>query len=215
MFPRFSDKPLRAPPAAAPTGLLVSCAGRRFTIGVDELAALPQRVQQCDFHCVTTWTYQGATWGGVAMLDVWEQLMKKRAGESLGATWFATKGADRYEAFLHCDDLLAPGVLLATTLDGEPLSDRHGAPMRLVSPAQYGYKNVKHLVGFELLAGLPAGRLSAKEHPRARVHLEERHPRVPGRALRLPYRLFVAPTALISERSANTAAAAQPAQPAG
>jgi DMSO/TMAO reductase YedYZ molybdopterin-dependent catalytic subunit len=50
---------------------------------------------------------------------------------------------------LLLSDLLAAEVLLADILDGLPLSMEHGAPLRLVAPAHYGYKSVKHLSGIE------------------------------------------------------------------
>jgi len=34
-------------------------------------------------------------------------------------------------------------VLLAYEMDGKPLSRPHGAPLRVVIPDMYGYKNVK------------------------------------------------------------------------
>jgi DMSO/TMAO reductase YedYZ molybdopterin-dependent catalytic subunit len=54
-------------------------------------------------------------------------------------------GDDGYRCSLPLEDLLAADVLLADTLDGAPLGIEHGAPVRLVAPAHYGYKNVKHL----------------------------------------------------------------------
>ena len=33
--------------------------------------------------------------------------------------------------------------MLAYEMDGQPLSREHGAPLRLVIPDMYGYKNVK------------------------------------------------------------------------
>ena len=36
-------------------------------------------------------------------------------------------------------------VMLAYEMDGKPLKQEHGAPVRLVIPEMYGYKNVKWL----------------------------------------------------------------------
>jgi DMSO/TMAO reductase YedYZ molybdopterin-dependent catalytic subunit len=36
-------------------------------------------------------------------------------------------------------------VMLAYEMDGKPLAREHGAPVRLVIPDMYGYKNVKWL----------------------------------------------------------------------
>ena len=52
-----------------------------------------------------------------------------------------------------------PDVLLAERLDGRPLDGDHGAPVRLVSPGQYGYISTKHLCRIELHTAAP-------RHPR-------------------------------------------------
>lgn len=203
VFPRFSDRPLRAPPATAGPGRLrIGGAGLSgFTIGVDELTALAWREQRSDFHCVTTWTRQGLTWGGVSMLTVWRDVIAPRGGAHAAAQFIRAVGADGFKVVFHREDLLRPDVLIASSLDGEPLDARHGAPLRLISPAQYGYKSVKHLVGLELHHEQP--QLGGKEHLRARVALEERHSRLPGWLLRMPYRLLIPVTATLAERSAS------------
>ncbi len=47
--------------------------------------------------------------------------------------------------------------MLAYEMDGKPLPREHGAPMRLVIPDMYGYKNVKWLAGINLVAQPQAG----------------------------------------------------------
>ncbi|MGZ4384665.1 MAG: molybdopterin-dependent oxidoreductase, partial [Gaiellaceae bacterium] len=48
-------------------------------------------------------------------------------------------------------------AMLATEMDGKPLSRPHGAPARLVIPAMYGYKNVKWVERIELARTQPPG----------------------------------------------------------
>ena len=48
-------------------------------------------------------------------------------------------------------------VMLAYEMDGKPLSRAHGAPVRLVIPEMYGYKNVKWLKGINLVPKPAAG----------------------------------------------------------
>jgi DMSO/TMAO reductase YedYZ molybdopterin-dependent catalytic subunit len=59
-------------------------------------------------------------------------------------------GEDGYSDETCRDNLLAADVLLATFLDGKPLTLGHGGPLRLVTPAHCGYKRVKHLTNLEL-----------------------------------------------------------------
>lgn len=110
--------------------------------------------------------------------------------------------ADGYRIVLTQEDARGDEVLVATHPDEEELGSRHG-PLRLVSPEQYGYKNLKHLNRIDLRTERP--QLGGKEHLRARVDLEERHPKIPGRLLRWPYRLLVPLTVWIAERSEHQA----------
>jgi DMSO/TMAO reductase YedYZ molybdopterin-dependent catalytic subunit len=92
------------------------------------------------------------------------------------------------------EDLLAPDVLLADILDGQPLTIEHGAPLRLVAPAHYGYKSVKYLSRIELRSEDIGYRVSGfrfMDHLRARVALEERGRGAPGWLLRYLYRPLV------------------------
>jgi hypothetical protein len=54
------------------------------------------------------------------------------------------------------------------------------------------------------MLGRPALGYWGLEHLRARVALEERHPRIDGRLLRLPYRATIPLIAWLSRRSAAT-----------
>ena len=42
--------------------------------------------------------------------------------------------------------------MLAYEMDGKPLNREHGAPVRVVIPDMYGYKNVKWVERIELVA---------------------------------------------------------------
>ena len=158
---------------------------------LDALQGLPRVEQVSDFHCVTTWSRRSLRWGGVRFVDFFEQIVVPRARPLANATFLIFRGQDGARSSLLLEDLLAPDVLLADTLDGSPLTVEHGAPLRLVAPAQYGYKSVKHLSRIEFRRDDKGYRPSAfrfMDHPRARVALEERGRWVPGWILRYLYR---------------------------
>ena len=163
-----------------------------------DLDALPRVDQLSDFHCVTTWSTCGLSWSGVRFADFHEQLIVPRAQPAPDATLVVLRGQDGYRTSLPIDDLLDPQVLLANRLADAPLSIPHGAPIRLVAPAHYGYKNVKHVKAIEFWRDgreyRPAG-FVFMDHPRARVEFEERGRGLPGWAYRLLYRPLVARTA--------------------
>ena len=56
----------------------------------------------------------------------------------------ATPG-EGYYVGLDMESMLHPQTLLAYEINGEPLSDDHGAPLRLVTPVKYGVKNIKRI----------------------------------------------------------------------
>ncbi len=202
--PRFSATPLVGPPEVDDDHRLRI--GRRDGEGVElslaELQAMPGVVERThDLHCVTTWSATGLTWTGVPLAQVWAERVVPTLGATASDPYVVAVGGDRYRAVLRREDLLHAEVLLAWQLDGAPIDARHGGPLRLVSPPQYGYKSVKHLVALQPCPERPPSRLGPKEHLRARVAEEERHSRWPGRIVRLPFRLTVAPIALVAERS--------------
>jgi DMSO/TMAO reductase YedYZ molybdopterin-dependent catalytic subunit len=157
-----------------------------------------QRVEQVsDFHCVTTWSRQSLCWGGVRFIDFYETVIITRARPHSDATLVALRGQDGARTGMLLADLLSPDVMLADTLEGKPLTVEHGAPLRLVAPAHYGYKSIKYLSRLEFTSKDRDYRVSGlrfMDHPRARVALEERGRGAPGWLLRYLYRPLISRT---------------------
>lgn len=156
----------------------------------EELGELPRVEQVSDFHCVTTWTKRSLLWSGFRFRDFYEEVVAPKVIPQQGANLVVLRSQDGYDQSLPLEDLLAPDVLLADRLDGDVLSVAHGAPIRLVAPAHYGYKNVKHLCSIEFWRDAREYRFAGPkfmDHPRARVALEERGRGVPVWILRNIY----------------------------
>ena len=205
-FPRFGLIPFaeRFPRALGPAQIQISGdVTTPVTVGA-ELERIP-RVEQCsDFHCVTTWTRRGLQWSGFRFSDFYYQILVPLAGPHAEATFVVLRGQDGARSSLPLEDLLAPDVLLADRLDGQPLSIEHGAPLRLVAPGHYGYKSVKHLNRIDFRrssAGYRPVGFRFMQHPRARVAQEERGQWVPGWILRYLYRPLIRPTVSRFERA--------------
>ena len=197
-MPRFGINPKRPPPAVPEGPALTIFGGSReeVVISLDQLEALSRTEIVADFHCVTTWCVLGLHWSGWRLRDVWEQLIVSAFEDSFPATHLRAIGADGFRATLQLSDALGDDVLIADRLEHEPLDAAHGAPLRLVAPAHYGYKNVKHLTGLSVHLKPPRSSGRNIQHPRARIRLEERHATVPAWLLRWPYRLLIVPVAL-------------------
>ena len=56
---------------------------------------------------------------------------------------------------LRLDEAMHPLTILATGLYGKPLPPQDGAPIRLVVPWKYGFKNIKSTVKIDLVAEMP------------------------------------------------------------
>lgn len=190
-FPRFGTHFNQPPPAvpASPT-LTIGAA----VLPLTELARLERREVTADFHCVAGWSATGLRWEGVPFAALYATL-----GAAPDVTHVRFEGLDGHWSVALLEDVLDPDVLLADRLDGAPLGADHGAPLRLVSPKQYGFVNTKHLCRIELLTGEPRnchGSASPVSHAglrllgyrrftRARVWEQERHRFLPPAAVRL------------------------------
>jgi len=171
----------RAPVPDEPSLRVVGAVTSELSLA--DLATVPRRDQVSGFHCALTWSRLDVHWGGWALRDVYEQLIVPRARPADDVRYLKFVAADGFYASLALEFALADGVLLADTLDGEPLPLEHGAPWRIVAPAHYGYKNVKHLRAIELCARYPSpfnGGGGLLQHRDALVEREQRAQVLPG-----------------------------------
>lgn len=124
--------------------------GRVFTLA--QLREASTTLIEADFHAGSGWSVRGLRWRGVRLADLLAQ-----AGPSAAARFVRFRDGASYDASLTLADALAPDVLLATSLDELPLTPEHGAPLRLIAPAKYGFKSVKWLTHIEVRADDPGG----------------------------------------------------------
>jgi len=113
----------------------------------DELRALPQASEVRDFHCVTGWSVDNVHWRGVRFQDL---LGKARPHPNARALQFVS-AEEPYVDYLTLAQATMPDVMLAWEMDGKPLLREHGAPVRVVIPEMYGYKNVKWVAEINLV----------------------------------------------------------------
>lgn len=162
----------------------------------DQLRTLVRVDQVSDFHCVTTWSVVDLNWGGYRFKEFYEQIVVPDAQPNETVKYVVFEGLDGYRVSMVLADLLNEDVLLADSLYGQDLGLAHGAPMRLVAPAHYGYKNIKHIVAIRFLASLDAYSFpfpypNRMEHLRARVALEERGLLENKKLIRRLYRMLI------------------------
>jgi len=117
-----------------------------FSLGWDELLAMPRRETLCDIHCVTRWSRFDNVFEGVPVTTLLQQARPRR--EASFALVHAEHG---FTTNVPLDDLDRPANLLALRHNGRDLDPEHGGPVRLVIPHLYFWKSAKWVRGFELL----------------------------------------------------------------
>ena len=126
---------LSALPAGTP-GLMLTMA---------DILKLPKHELVTEFKCVEGWS-QIAYWGGVRMADFIEAYPPARRpdGSFPRYVYMETPKGDYYVGY-DMAVCLHPQTLLVTEMAGKPLTQLHGAPLRLHAPTKYGYKQIKRI----------------------------------------------------------------------
>jgi DMSO/TMAO reductase YedYZ molybdopterin-dependent catalytic subunit len=129
-----------------------------------DLKAFPQTTQVSDFHCVEGWSVGDIQWGGIRFEEILKRVHPKPEAKyavfhALGKTGGSPAGLDHYVESLPLVELLdkTKACLLALYQDGKPLTLEHGAPLRLVSPFDLGYKSIKYVTRIEFTGKQPHG----------------------------------------------------------
>jgi DMSO/TMAO reductase YedYZ molybdopterin-dependent catalytic subunit len=143
---------------------------KAFTLG--QLQRLPQQRVTCVLECAgngrsrmvprppgVAWGDRAvgcATWEGPALAEV---LRACPPGDGIVEAVF--RGADlgiegdvvaQFERALPLEVAMAPGPILALTMNGQSLTKSHGAPVRLIVPGWYGVASVKWLTDVRYLS---------------------------------------------------------------
>lgn len=194
---------------------------RTFTMPeLSDVAPLEERVYR--FRCVEAWSMV-VPWAGLALarlIELVEPLPEANyvAFETLHDP--ARMPGQRtnvlpwpYVEGLRLDEAMHPLTLLATGLYGRELPPQDGAPVRLVVPWKYGFKNIKSIVKITLTSMQPRSTWNlqapseygffanvnpAVDHPRWSQATEQRIGEV-GRRPTLPFNGYAAQVARLYE----------------
>jgi sulfoxide reductase catalytic subunit YedY len=108
---------------------------------------LPRIVQVSNFHCVTGWSVYQVTWEGIRLSD-----FLKQAGVQSKAKYVKFYSGDGvYTDTLTIEQAHVEDMMVAVLMDGKPIPQKLGGPVRLVTPQMYAYKSVKWLQAMELI----------------------------------------------------------------
>ncbi len=115
---------------------------------LDQLRQLTVLQQSVDIHCVTRWSKLGAVFTGVALAELLSLVQVRPEARYIS---FLARSQRGHSTSLLLEDALKLGALLVWEVDGEPLAEIHGGPLRTVVPGRYFYKSLKWLERIELL----------------------------------------------------------------
>ncbi|AQA06207.1 oxidoreductase [Mycobacterium sp. MS1601] len=120
-----------------------------------ELLAMDKHEQITQHYCIQGWSGI-AKWGGVRMADIVQIVKPLPSAKWVVFRSFADgsePGGGRYYDCHKIEHMRHPMALLAYEMNDAPLSETHGAPLRLRNEVELGFKQVKWIESIEFVEG--------------------------------------------------------------
>jgi DMSO/TMAO reductase YedYZ molybdopterin-dependent catalytic subunit len=142
---------------------IVGEAGADRVLSFADLSQAPWLEESRRYVCVCNWSIR-ELWGGYLLADVlrlagWDG---GTDGLYLRQTSIGTPEKGVYRSTIPLGDAVSRRAILATRIDGEPLSLERGYPLRLLDFGLYGYKSVKGLARLEITTAFELGEWERK-----------------------------------------------------
>ena len=113
-----------------------------ISLDMDAIRALPKAEMVTELKCIEGWS-RVIRWGGVRFRDFVEKYATLDIDPDAYIGMATPDG--KYYVGLDAASALHPQTLLAYEMNGQPLEEKHGAPLRLAIPVKYGIKNIKRI----------------------------------------------------------------------
>jgi DMSO/TMAO reductase YedYZ molybdopterin-dependent catalytic subunit len=124
-------------------------APRKLTLA--DLKAFPPITQPITLSCISNPVggdlIGTSNWTGVRLSDVLKSLKLKPEAKGL-----FLQAADGFYETVVLDDMLDPRTMLVYAMNGEPLPQDHGFPLRIYIPNHYGMKQPKWITSMEAVS---------------------------------------------------------------
>jgi DMSO/TMAO reductase YedYZ molybdopterin-dependent catalytic subunit len=124
-----------------------------LSLALDAIRKLPRQEMTTELKCIEGWGVV-VKWAGARFTD----FLRAYPPQTVSGDPFSLDSPEDlppyvslatpdggYYAGLDMESMLHPQTLLCYEMNGSPLSDEHGAPLRLVIPVKYGVKNIKRI----------------------------------------------------------------------
>lgn len=152
---------------------------RPLTISLDDLKARPSQTVDFTLECsgntglpFLIGAIGNAVWTGTPLAPLLQEAGILPEGIEV-VFWGADAGlgevngmtlTEEFARSMSLEDARESGAMLCYAMNGEPLPQEHGGPVRLIVPGRYGVSNVKWLTRIELLDTRYQGRFMAREY---------------------------------------------------
>ena len=124
-----------------------------LVLSLAEIRALPQRTQITRHDCVEGWSAIGE-WTGPQLSTLLEAAKVREEARFIVFRCADTLYGRPYYESIDMVEAWHPQTIIAHALNGEPLPEKNGAPLRARIERQLGYKHAKYLTGIEAVASL-------------------------------------------------------------
>ncbi len=136
------ERPPRGVEEAGKSNSTLPAGTSGLLLTMEDITRLPRHELVTQFKCIEGWS-QIVHWSGVRMADFLELYPPEHVdGREPRYVYMETPNGDYYTGYdMHV--MRHPQTLLVTEMMGAPLTQTHGAPLRLHMPTKYGYKQIK------------------------------------------------------------------------
>ena len=124
-----------------------------LSLSMENIRRLPQRTQITRHDCVEGWSAIGE-WTGPQLGTILEGAELLPQAKYIVFRCADTLGGDPYYESIDLIDAYHPQTIVAHRLNGKPLPEKNGAPLRMRIERQLGYKHAKYLTAIEAVASL-------------------------------------------------------------
>ncbi len=140
-----NGRPPRGNEEAGPSDSTLDPGTPGLLLTMAEVTNLPRHELVTQFKCIEGWS-EIVHWGGVRLADFIAAYPPARnaQGRLPRYVYMETPNGDYYCGF-DLNECMHPQSLLTTEMAGRPLTQAHGAPLRLHMPIKYGYKQIKRI----------------------------------------------------------------------
>ena len=148
LAPEFAPSEAKVPRVNGLDGLGDGFDAAAWTLKVDDrpplslgdIKSLPRVDSVTEIKCIEGWS-EVCHWTGARFSD----FAAKYAPPARTKFVSMATPDESYYIGLDMESAMHPQTLLCYEMNGQPLTDPHGAPLRLVIPVKYGVKNIKRI----------------------------------------------------------------------